>query len=109
MISSRTIPKFTFLTIEYINRLFENLSTGNESAFFDNVADDVHWTVMVTHPLAGVYKSKQDFLKKTFERLHKVLKGGVVLKVDHTLVSGNFAVVEMTQTSTALNGKPFPN
>ncbi|HYV52564.1 MAG TPA: hypothetical protein VE971_04650 [Candidatus Eisenbacteria bacterium] len=60
-----------FLTIEYINRLFENLSTGNRSAFFDNVADDVHWTVT----LAGVYKSKEDFLKNTFERLDKVLKG----------------------------------
>lgn len=45
------------------------------SGFFDNVADDVHWTVMGTHPLAGVYKSKEDFLKNTFERLDKVLKG----------------------------------
>ena len=97
------------LTIEYVNRLFENLSTGNASAFFDNVADDVHWTVMGTHPLAGVYKSKDDFLKKTFERLDKVLKGGVILKVDHAFVSGDTAVVEMNQTSTALNGKAFPN
>jgi ketosteroid isomerase-like protein len=97
------------LTIEYVNRLFENLSTGNASAFFDNVADDVHWTVMGKHPLAGVYKSKDDFLKKTFERLDKVLKGGVILKVDHTFVSGDTAVVEMNQTSTALNGKAFPN
>jgi hypothetical protein len=97
------------ITIEYVNRLFENLSTGNTTAFFDNVADDVHWTVMGTHPLAGVYKSKDEFLKKTFERLDKVLKGGVVLKVDHTYVSGDTAVVEMNQTSTALNGKAFPN
>jgi len=97
------------LAIEYVNRLFENLSTGNASAFFDNVADDVHWTVMGTHPLAGVYKSKDEFLKKTFERLDKVLKGGVILKVDHVFVSGDTAVVEMNQTSTALNGKAFPN
>jgi ketosteroid isomerase-like protein len=97
------------LTIEYVNQLFENLSTGKASAFFDNVADDVHWTVMGTHPLAGVYKSKDDFLKRTFERLDKVLKGGVILKVDHTFVSGDTAVVEMNQTSTALNGKAFPN
>ena len=96
-------------TIEFVNRLFDNLSTGNASSFFDNVADDVHWTVMGTHPLAGVYKSKEDFLKNTFERLDKVLKGGVILKVDHTFVSGNIAVVEMNQTSTALNGKTFPN
>jgi uncharacterized protein len=97
------------LTIEYVNRLFNNLSTGNASSFFDNVAADVHWTVMGTHPLAGVYKSKEDFLKNTFERLDKVLKKGVIMKVDHALVSGDTAVVEMTQTSTALNGKAFPN
>jgi ketosteroid isomerase-like protein len=64
---------------------------------------------MGTHPLAGVYKSKEDFLKKTLERLDTLLKGGVILKVDHTLVSGDTTVVEMTQTSTALNGKAFPN
>jgi uncharacterized protein len=108
-IGRRTIRKFMSLTIEYVNQLFENLSTGKASAFFDNVADDVHWTVMGTHPLAGVYKSKDDFLKRTFERLDKVLKGGVILKVDHTFVSGDTAVVEMNQTSTALNGKAFPN
>jgi uncharacterized protein len=83
------------LTIEYVDQLFKNLSTGKASAFFDNVADDVNWTVMGTHPLAGVYKSKEDFLKKTFERLDKVLKGGVILKVDHIFVSGDTAVVEM--------------
>jgi uncharacterized protein len=98
-----------FLTIEYVNRLFEDLSTGNESAFFDNVADAVHWTVMGTHPLGGVYKSKEDFLKNDFERLAKVLKEGVILKVYGTLVSGDTAVVEMTQTSTTLNGKPYLN
>jgi uncharacterized protein len=97
------------LTIEYVNQLFENLSTGKASAFFDNVADDVHWTVMGTHPLASVYRSKDDFLMRTFERLDKVLKGGVILKIDHIIVSGDTAVVEMNQTSTALNGKAFPN
>jgi uncharacterized protein len=109
MISRLTIRKFMSLTIEYVNRLFENLSIGNGSAFFDNVADNVHWTVMGTHPLAGMYKRKEDFLKNTFERLDKVLKRGVIIKVDHTFVSGNIAVVEMSSTSTALNGKPFPN
>lgn len=37
---------------------------------------------MGTHPLAGVYNSKADFLKHTFERLDKVLKGGVLIKID---------------------------
>jgi uncharacterized protein len=67
--------------------VFEYLSTGKGSAFFDNVADDVHWTVMGTHPLAGAYKSKENFLKNTFECLDKVLTGGVIMKVDHIFVS----------------------
>jgi uncharacterized protein len=55
-----------------------------------------------------VYKSKTDFLKNTFERLGKILKeGSVVMKVDHIYVSGDIAVVEMTSTSTALNGRPY--
>jgi ketosteroid isomerase-like protein len=95
---------------EYVAKLFENLSTGKTNVFFDSVVDDVHWTVMGTHPLAGVYKSKIDFLKNTFERLGKLLKEGpIVMKVDHIYVSGDVAVVEMTSISTALNGRPYPS
>jgi ketosteroid isomerase-like protein len=64
---------------------------------------------MGTHPRAGVYNSKKEFLKHTFERLNKVLKELITLKVDHVFVSGDTAVIEMTSNSTALNGKPFPN
>ena len=96
-------------TVDYVAKLYENLSSGKTSAFFDNVADDVYWTVMRTHPLAGVYNSKADFLKHTFERLSRVLKGGVILKVTHIFVSGDIAVVEMTSTSTTLDGKLWPN
>ena len=94
---------------EFVDNLFKNLSNGNGSVFFISVADDVNWTVMGTHPLAGVYNSKADFLKSTFERLSRILKGGVILKVTHIFVSGDVAVVKMTSTSTTLNGKPWPN
>jgi uncharacterized protein len=88
---------------------FENLSNGKTNAFFDSVVDDVHWTVMGTHPLAGVYNSKADFLNHTFERLGKILKKRpVVMKLDHIYVSGDTAIVEMTSTSTALNGRRYP-
>jgi uncharacterized protein len=96
------------LTVDYVAKLYENLSTGKESVFFDSVADDVHWTVMGTHPVAGVYNSKADFLKHTFERLGRLLKvGSVIMKVDHIYVSGDTAIVEMTSTSIALNGRPY--
>jgi hypothetical protein len=46
----------------YVNSLFANLENGNSDAFFEHVADDINWTVMGTHPLAGDYHSKADFL-----------------------------------------------
>jgi ketosteroid isomerase-like protein len=96
------------LTLDYVTRLFKNLSNGNTNSFFDRVVDDVHWTVMGTHPLAGMYNSKADFLNHTFERLDKILKeGSVVMKLDHIYVSGDTAIVEMTSTSTALSGRPY--
>jgi ketosteroid isomerase-like protein len=64
---------------------------------------------MGTHTLAGVYNSKNDFLKYTFKRLSRILKGGVVLKVNHILISDDIAIVEMTSRSTTLSGELWPN
>ena len=82
---------------------------GKSDALFEHVADDVSWTVMGTHPLAGTYHTKADFLTHTFARLDKILKEGVVLRVTNILVAGDSAAVEMESLSTALNGKPSDN
>ena len=73
------------------------------------MADDVCWKVMGTHPLAGTYNSKQDFLAHTFVRLNKILKEGVVLKVIDIIVQRDTAAVEMESRATDLNGMPFNN
>ena len=93
----------------YVKSLFANLENGKSDAFFEHVADNVNWTVMGTHPLAGTYHTKTDFLTHTFARLDKILKEGVVLRVTNILVDGDSAAVEMESLSTALNGKPFDN
>jgi ketosteroid isomerase-like protein len=93
----------------YVESLFANLENGKSGSFFEHVADDVNWTVMGTHPLAGTYHTKADFLAHTFARLDKILKEGVVLRVTNILVDGDSAAVEMESLSTALNGKPFDN
>jgi ketosteroid isomerase-like protein len=94
----------------YVRSLFANLENGRPEAFFNHVAQDVKWTVMGTHPLAGTYHTKENFLAHTFARLNKLLKEGVVLRVTNLLVDGDdTAAVEMESLSTALNGKPFDN
>lgn len=97
------------ITYEAVEKLFGHLKSGQDNLFFEQVADDVIWTVMGTHPLAGIYKSKQDFLSHTFQRLNKILKKGVELKVNHIFLDGNTAIVEMESLSTTLNDKPFNN
>jgi len=97
------------LHASYVRGLFANLEHGKSDAFFEHVADDVNWTVMGTHPLAGNYRTKSSFLAHTFARLNKILKEGVVLRVTDVLVDGERAAVEMESLSTALDGKPFDN
>jgi ketosteroid isomerase-like protein len=97
------------ITLEYVREIFRGLENGDGASFFKHVADDVDWTVMGTHPLAGHYRSKSDFVAGTFARLGKVLPQGAQLKVEHILVTENQAVVELRSFATAKNGMRFDN
>ena len=79
------------------------------AAFFEHVAADVDWTVMGTHPLAGHYTSKADFIAGTFAKLGKVLPNGAQLHVDELIVTGDVAIVELHSEATAKNGLRFDN
>jgi len=96
-------------TPDEVRQLFAHLETGDADEFFARVSDDVSWTEMGTHPLAGRYRSKADFRAATFARLNEVLREGVLLRLTHLIVQGEWAVVELEALSTALNGKPFAN
>jgi ketosteroid isomerase-like protein len=91
-------------------RLFDQLADPRTvSRFFDQVADDVTWTVMGTHPLAGTYRSKQEFLEATFQRLNRIMRDGTRLEVRHLHVAGDIVIAELAATSTTLDMRPFDN
>ena len=94
---------------DLVRKIFSGLEHGDGAAFFEHVADDVDWIVMGTHPLAGHYKSKSDFIAGTFAKLGKVLPDGAQLHVEHLLVAGDQAVVELHSEATAKNGMRFDN
>src|ERR1700678_2566223 len=96
------------VTSDIVREIFEGLENGDGAAFFERVADDVDWTVMGTHPLAGHYRSR-DAYAGTFTKLAKVLPNGAQLHVEHVLVKDNEAVVELRSLATALNGMRFDN
>jgi uncharacterized protein len=96
------------VTSDYVCEIF-GLEHGDGTAFFAHVADDVDWTVMGTHPLAGNYLSKADFLAGTFAKLGQVLPQGAQLSVEHLVVKDDQAVVELHSLATAQNGMRFDN
>jgi ketosteroid isomerase-like protein len=97
------------VTVSRVHDIFKSLVAGNGSEFFAHVAENVDWTVEGTHPLAGHYRSKADFLSHTFEKLAKVLPQGTQLRVQHALVSGDWAVVELRSLASAQNGVRVDN
>src|ERR1700735_831336 len=92
-----------------VREIFKGLENGDGAAFFEQVVDDVDWTVMGTHPLAGHYHSKKDFLAGTFAKLGQVLPQGAQLHVEHLLVKDDQAVVELRSLAAAKNGLRFDN
>ena len=94
---------------DLVRKIFAGLEHGDGAAFFSHVADDVDWTVMGTHPLAGHYKSKTDFTAATFAKLGKVLPGGAQLHVDDLFIAGDVAIVELHSKATAKTGLRFDN
>lgn len=94
---------------ETVRRVFAHLESGAGDRFFEHVADDVDWTVQGTHPLAGHYRSKQDFHAHTFARLNKILPGGTQLHLQSVFTDGDWAVVELRSHATAASGMRFDN
>src|SRR6202453_918299 len=64
------------ITHERVSEIFKGLENGDGASFFQNVAENVDWTVMGTHPLAGHYLSKKAFIDATFAMLGQVLPNG---------------------------------
>jgi uncharacterized protein len=104
-----TVSSTQRLTTAYVRQIFLNLESGDGKGFFDHVAEDVDWIVEGTHPLAGHYHTKADFLARTFDELAKVLPQGAQLHVEHLLISDDWAVVELHSEATAKNGLRFDN
>jgi hypothetical protein len=92
-----------------VGDIFRGLERGDGAAFFAHVADNVDWTVMGTHPLAGHYVGKQAFIAGTFAKLGRVLPLGAQLHVKHMITHDEQAVVELHSLAIAKNGMRFDN
>lgn len=97
------------ITVARVREIFAKLAASPPDAFFEHVADNVSWTVLGTHPLAGRYTSKQEFRNATFTRLAQLFDGGLPLFTRSVLVDGDRAAVELYSRVTTRGGLPFNN
>lgn len=109
LIKKRTKKERYDVTVsrEYIRQIFRGLEGGNDEAFLNHVSDDVDWIVVGTHPLAGHYHSKGEFVTGTCAKLEKVLQEDAQLYVDHLVIRDDHAVVILRLLATAKNGMRF--
>jgi hypothetical protein len=90
--------------------LFRNLEhPDTPGRFWEQVAADVDWTVEGTHPLAGRYRGKKEFIQATFERLGRLMKDGVRLRLEGLYVDGDTTIAELLSEATTAEGAAFAN
>jgi ketosteroid isomerase-like protein len=98
-----------------IAQIFNNLSEGNSKAFFAHVAPDVDWTLMGTHPLAGVYHNRTIFLADAVMRLDNTIVNGTgTLDLVHIVGGGDeeWSANELHALGVCKNGEyslPYPS
>ncbi|QUM76242.1 nuclear transport factor 2 family protein [Moritella sp. 24] len=97
------------VTNESIMDMFLHLENGNPQGFFVHVSDDVVWEVTGSHPLAGTYTSKQNFIAGTISKLNEVLESPLSLKLLSCITDGHSASVELVANSTTKKGTDFNN
>ncbi|KAH7072044.1 hypothetical protein BKA63DRAFT_554909 [Paraphoma chrysanthemicola] len=98
-------------SLEKIQAIFELLGQGRKDAFFENIADNVDWTVKGTYcPISGHYTSKQAFHDGT-HALSSTWATPLKLVVQDIIHDGdNKAAVQLKAVGVECkNGLKFPN
>ncbi|MFC6879404.1 MULTISPECIES: nuclear transport factor 2 family protein [Actinomadura] len=85
--------------------LLEDVDTVND--FFARCADNVRWTLFGRHPLAGDYKSKEEFIPATIGKVRPLLSGGLHFRIRGLYGGDPITIVEMDGVATARDGVPY--
>lgn len=90
-----------------VESIFSHLASRDNSGFFDNVIDDVDWTIQGHSPMSGHYKSKSEFLAATLSVLGKdVLTEPLRMGVKNVVSGDGQAAVELAAIDAwCKNGK----
>ena len=92
---------------QVVREAFRPWEQGDPGPFFDLVADDVHWTVIGTSPLSGVFQSKQALFDHSFNRLLDRLDGPLTTTLVDVSADGDKVFLQFESTGASTTGVDY--
>lgn len=101
------------MTAEQNKKIVEDAITlwkaGDGAAIFRLLADDVHWTVIGTTSISGLYKGRQDFIDRALKPLGARIDGLIVPEIVDIIAEGDRVVLQWNGTGRTKDGNPYHN
>jgi uncharacterized protein (TIGR02246 family) len=87
-----------------IQDAFTAWARGDGMAFFNLLAEDVHWTVIGSTPVSRTYAGREAFVEGAVKPLTAKLSGPIVPTVRDIIAEGDKVVLQWEGRSSAKNG-----
>jgi ketosteroid isomerase-like protein len=91
-----------------VREAFEKWRAGG-NLFAEILAPDVVWTIPGSDPVAGTYRSVEDFVKQASAPLISRLATPLVPEVRNILADGDMVLVRFDGSATTTSGAPYNN
>lgn len=92
-----------------VAQAFDNWAAGGTTFFQDVIAPEVIWTIKGSSPVAGTYRSRDDFLKRAVAPFAARLSSPVRPTVKNIWADHNDVIVHWDGVATAADGVPYRN
>jgi ketosteroid isomerase-like protein len=94
---------------QIIQQAFEQWSKGGRTFFQDVLAPEAVWTIKGTSPMAGTYRSRQDFLDRAVKPFADRMSDPVRPTMARVWADGDHVIAHWDGVGRAADGVPYNN
>jgi len=87
--------------------VFARWEQGDQTSFFDALAEEVQWTASGSTPISGHSTSKAEDLEKVYQPLRTHFSGPTHCQVTQLLAEGDTVVVQWHGETPTRVGRPY--
>jgi len=94
---------------ELVLGFFSDIGDGNIQAALDRMAEDLHFTLIGTTRLSGVFKSRKEFVDRILAPLGAQLEGPLTITTETLIAEGDLVVAQSHGRSATRKGVAYNN